>query len=253
MLTFISCAKTMAVRLNKKMPEMTVPRYQNEAIQNALDMAQFSTDELEQSLKINTKLAAENQMRYHDFFSEDNRPLPAIYAYTGAVYKRILPDDFSVDDFLFAQDHLRITSFLYGLLRPLDGIKPYRLEGDVRLPERGGVTMFDFWKPLLTDWFIDSIKQQGGVLLNLASGEMKSLFDWHRVEKEVRIVTPEFQIWKGGKLKTIVIYTKMCRGEMVRFVLKNCVESPDLLRTFSWEGFKIDESRSTDNQLLFTL
>lgn len=253
MLTFISCAKTMAVRLNKKMPETTVPHYQDEAIRNALDMAQFSAGELERFLKVNARIAAENQMRYHDFFSEDNRLLPAIYAYTGAVYKRILPDDFSADDFAFAQEHLRITSFLYGLLRPLDGIKPYRLEGDVRLPERGGVTMFDFWKPLLTDWFIDSINRQGGVLLNLASGEMKNLFDWRKVEGEVRVITPEFQVWKGGTLKTIVIYTKMCRGEMVRSVIKNRVEDPGFLRAFSWEGFKLDESRSTDNQLLFTL
>lgn len=81
--------------------------------------------------------------------------MPAVCAYTGAVFKRILPKDFSAEDFRYAQEHLRITSFLYGLLRPLDGIKPYRLEGDVRLPEKGGISMFDYWKPLLTDYFIE--------------------------------------------------------------------------------------------------
>ena len=103
----------------------------------------------------------------------------------GAVFKRILPKDFSAEDFRYAQEHLRITSFLYGLLRPLDGIKPYRLEGDVRLPEKGGISMFDYWKPLLTDYFIEEIKNCGGVLINLASAEMKDLFDWKRVEQEV--------------------------------------------------------------------
>lgn len=253
MLTFISCAKTMAMRLKVDVPEFTVPQFQEEAVHNALDMAQFSASELEKLLRVNPKIAAENYLRYRDFFSDHNAPVPALYAYTGAVFKRINPIDFSADDFLFAQNHLRITSFLYGLLRPLDGIKPYRLEGEVRLPERGGVTMFNYWKPLLTDYFIDAIKKQGGVLLNLASDEMKGLFDWNRVEREVRVISPEFQIWKDGKLKTIVIYTKMCRGEMVRWVVKNRIENPDGLRTFMWDGFKLDENRSGEYSLLFTL
>ena len=149
--------------------------------------------------------------------------MPAICAYTGAVFKRIVPKDFSEDDFRYAQEHMRITSFLYGLLRPLDGIKPYRMEGDIRLPERGGMTMFDYW------------------------------FDWKRVEEEVRVITPEFQVWKGGQLKTIVIYAKMCRGEMLRYIIKNRIENPEDLKAFTWEGFAYDEGRSTDEHLQFTL
>lgn len=253
MLTYISCAKTMTSRCAIAVPGMTTPRFEMDAVQNALEMSQYSADELETLLRVNAKIAAENRLRYHDFCSEDNRAMPAIGAYTGAVYKRILPKDFSADDFYYAQEHLRITSFLYGLLRPLDGIKPYRLEGDVRLPEKGGISMFDYWKPRLTDSFISEIKHRGGVLVNLASGEMRDLFDWKRVEREVRVITPEFQICKEGKLKTIVIYTKMCRGEMVRFIIKNRIENPDELRNFSWEGFTLDESRCTDNHLQFTL
>ena len=216
-------------------------------------MSQVSAAELEKLLKVNAKIAAENRARFHDFCSEDNRPMPAIGAYTGAVFKRILPKDFTADDFRYAQEHLRITSFLYGLLRPLDGIRPYRLEGDVRLPEKGGITMFDYWKPLLTDCFIEEIKKRGGILVNLASGEMKDLFDWKRVESEVRVVTPDFQVWKGGKLKTVVIYAKMCRGEMVRYIIKNRIGCPGDLRDFSWEGFTFDEELSTDNHLQFVL
>lgn len=95
----------------------------------------------------------------------------------------------------------------------------------MRLPEKGGITMFDYWKPLLTDYFIEEIKKRGGILVNLASGEMKDLFDWKRVESEVRVVTPDFQVWKGGKLKTVVIYAKMCRGEMVRHIIKNRIDA----------------------------
>lgn len=253
MLTFISCAKTMTSRSSLAVPEVTIPKFEANAVQTALEMSEYSADELEKLLRVNAKIAAENRLRFHDFCSEDNHTMPAICAYTGAVYKRILPKDFTTDDFYYAQDHLRITSFLYGLLRPLDGIKPYRLEGDVHLPEKGGVSMFDYWKPILTDCFIAEIKRQGGVLVNLASGEMQNLFDWKRVEQEVRVITPEFQVWKGGELKTIVIYTKMNRGEMVRFIIKNRIENPEELKNFTWEGFEFDEKRSTDKHLQFTL
>lgn len=253
MLAFISCAKTMASRCSLAVPSMSTPRFEAEAVRNALEMSQYTAAELEMLLRVNAKIAAENRLRFHDFCSEDNCSMPAICAYTGAVYKRILPKDFTIDDFNYAQEHLRITSFLYGLLRPLDGIKPYRLEGDVRLPEKGGISMFDYWKPMLTDYFISEIKKQGGVLINLASGEMQDLFDWKRVEAEVRVITPEFQVWRGGQLKTIVIYTKMCRGEMVRFIIKNRIENPEELKAFTWEGFALDEERTTDNHWQFTL
>lgn len=253
MLAFISCAKTMASRCSLAVPSVTTPHFEVEAVRNALEMSQYTAGELEKLLRVNAKIAAENRLRFHDFCSEDNHPMPAICAYTGAVYKRILPKDFTVDDFSYAQEHLRITSFLYGLLRPLDGIKPYRLEGDVHLPEKGGISMFDYWKPLLTDYFISEIRSQGGVLINLASGEMQDLFDWKRIEAEVRVITPEFQVWKGGQLKTIVIYTKMCRGEMVRSIIKNRIENPEDLKAFTWEGFSLDEERTTDNHWVFTL
>lgn len=243
----------MAARCALKVPVVSEPRFAGEALRTALELSQYSAAELEGLLRVNAKIAAENCLRYHDFCSEDNRPMPAIGAYTGAVFKRIAPADFTADDFLFAQEHLRITSFLYGLLRPLDGIRPYRLEGDVRLAANGGITMFDYWKPLLTDVFIDDIRRRGGVLVNLASAEMKDLFDWKRVESEVRVVTPDFQVWKGGQLKTVVVYAKMCRGEMTRYLLKNRIDSPDPLRAFEWEGFAFDEERSTADRWLFTM
>lgn len=253
MLTFISCAKTMALRCSAAVPEMSVPEFEAEAVRNALEMSQYSSADLERLLRVNAKIAAENRLRFHDFCSEDNRPMPAIGAYTGMVYKRISPKDFTEDDFYYAQKHLRITSFLYGLLRPLDGIKPYRLEGDARLPEKGGISLFEYWKPLLTDCFISEIKAQGSVLVNLASGEMKELFDWKRVEAEVRVITPDFRVWKEGQLKTIVIYAKMCRGEMARFIIKNRIDRPEDLKAFSWEGFMLDETRSGDDHWRFNL
>lgn len=252
MLVLLSCAKTMSETSKVKTPLTTIPRFQKEASEIALQMSQFSVEEMERLLRVNAKIAVENYRRYQAFHAEGTPELPAVLAYTGIVFKRLNPKDFSNDDFEYAQQHLRLTSFCYGLLRPLDIIRPYRLEGDVVLPELGNQTMFSYWQSQLTDAFIEDIKNAGGILCNLASDEMKSLFDWKRVEREVRVVTPEFRVWKNGKLVTIVVYTKMSRGEMTRFILKNRIENPDDLKHFSWEGFEFDEALSDDRKFVFT-
>lgn len=251
MLVLLSCAKTMSETSKVKTPLTTIPRFQKEASEIALQMSQFSVEEMERLLRVNAKIAVENYRRYQAFHAEGTPELPAMLAYTGIVFKRLNPKDFSNDDFEYAQQHLRLTSFCYGLLRPLDIIRPYRLEGDVVLPELGNQTMFSYWQSQLTDAFIEDIKNAGGILCNLASDEMKSLFDWKRVEREVRVVTPEFRVWKNGKLATIVVYTKMSRGEMTRFILKNRIENPEDLKQFSWEGFEFDEALSDDRKFVF--
>ena len=253
MMIYISCGKTMTARSRQQVPYTTVPYFEKEAHENAMHMAQFSTEELTRLLRINNKLAAENVLRYHDFLSPDAPSLPALLAYTGIVFKRLNPKDFTEEDWKYAQQHLFITSFLYGLLRPLDLIKNYRLEGDVRMPEHGDITMFEYWRPLLTEYFITEIKKQGNLLINLASAEMKDLFHWKEVTRAVEVVTPEFMVYKNGKPTAVVIYAKMCRGEMTRFILKDRIEDIESLKSFEWEGFTFDEALSQDNRLIFTL
>lgn len=253
MLIFISCAKTMASECKISVPELTVPFFENEAEANVAELINYDTKDLEKLLKINSSLAAENKMRYYEFMSPDNKPMPAICAYTGAVFKKLDAASFSGEDLLYSQDHLLISSFLYGVLRPLDGIRPYRLEGNVRLQRNDEKSMFDHWKPLLTDLFIERIKRQGGVLVNLASSEMQSLFDWKKVVSQVRVISPEFQVIKDGKLKTIVMYAKMCRGEMTRYLIKNRIADPDDIRRFEFDGFVYDESLSTPDKPVFVL
>ena len=135
MLVLLSCAKTMSETSKVKVPLKTVPRFQKEASGIALQMSQFSVDELERLLRINARMAVENYKRYQAFHAEDTSELPALLAYTGIVFKRLNAKDFSKEEFEYAQEHLRLTSFCYGLLRPLDVIRSYRLEGDVVLPE----------------------------------------------------------------------------------------------------------------------
>lgn len=246
----ISCAKTMTDSSTVKTPAVTVPEFSKEASEIAFYMAQFPVDELERLLKVNAKIAVENYKRYQEFHSV-SASLPAVLAYTGMVFKRLNPGDFSEQDFTYAQEHLTFTSFCYGLLRPLDSIHNYRLEGDVRIPELGNQTLYSYWRPKLTDYFIENIKSNGGILCNLASDEMKKLFDWNRLVQEVNVVTPEFQVWKNEKLTNIVIYTKMARGEMTRYIIKNRITNPEQLKSFSWEGFEFHEELSDSNKFVF--
>ncbi len=208
-------------------PFTSLPNFLENANNVAAAMESYSAEELKELLKVNPIIAKENFLRYKNF-KKSELSSPALFSYTGAVFKNMLPDEFSQDELEYAQEHLRITSFCYGLLRPLDLINPYRLEGNAVLPEFGE-SMFDYWKPILTDYFIEDIKAHGGVLCNLASGEMKRLFDWKRVAKEVEIVTPEFKTYKDGKLKTIVMYAKIARGEATRYIIKNRVSDPNVI------------------------
>ncbi|MDR1201338.1 MAG: peroxide stress protein YaaA [Tannerellaceae bacterium] len=251
MITIISSAKTMTGVSRINAPSATVPHFIKEAKEIALHMTQFSAEELSHLLKINSKLAAENYLRFQHFHSDDSPSLQALLAYTGVVFKNINPNDFSPEDFLFTQDNLRIASFCYGLLRPLDMIKPYRMEGDVKIPELGDSNMYTYWRDKQTDTFIYDIKQADNRLVNLAAMDIQSAFRWKRVEEETRIITPDFRVWKGNKAQTIVIYAKMARGQMVRYIIKNRINDPEELKNFSWEGFSYNEEMSGKNNWVF--
>ena len=207
----LSCAKTMTERSSVPTPRTTRPAYRSEASELAAGLATLPTDELARLLRVNRRIAAENRLRYGRFHGDDDAAIPALTAYTGIVFKRIDPASFSAADLEYAQEHLNITSFLYGVLRPLDAIRPYRLEGDAVLPGHDEQTLFAYWHERLTDALLDKIRRDDGILVNLASGEMKRLFDWKRVCREVRVITPEFRIREGDPLE---IYTSR-DGEVI--------------------------------------
>ena len=215
---------------------MTSPRFEREATTSVKQLAQYSVEEIQQLLKCNAKIAAENKLRYLTFLEGGER-LQAALAYTGMAYRHLDAATFSPQEDEYANTHLWITSFLYGLLRPMDGIYNYRLEGNVKLPENQGLSMFDYWKPLLTDVLIQSVKADGGTLMYLATEEMKRLFNWKRVMQEINIIEPQFLVDDGTRQKVVTVYAKMCRGAMARYLIQNRIESADAAQSFSYEGF----------------
>ena len=136
---------------------------------------------------------------------------------------------------------------------PEPEIRRYRLEGDAVLPGHDDQTMFGYWQGRLTEAFLEKIHADDGILVNLASSEMKRLFDWKRIRREARIITPEFRIREGDRLKTIVVYTKMCRGEMTRHLIRNRIADPEMLKEFEWEGFRFDAALSRGDDWTFTM
>lgn len=245
----LACAKIMTDRGDVNILSSTEPLFLKEANEIALQMTQRSVEELMSMLSCKRQIAIDNKLRFERFFDKQ-QSLPAVFSYNGQAYKSLQASSLSHSDLLFAQKHLWITSFLYGLLRPLDAISLYRMEGKIEL---NGETMFNFWKPRLTDLLIDSVKSDDGVLVNLASEEMKLLFDWKRVCKEIMVIEPEFVVPKNGKLKTIVVYAKSCRGAMTRFIVKNQLTMPSDLRHFELEGFKFSQNHGDEKHPFFVL
>ena len=204
------------------LPTASSPLFIEEARHIALSMTAYTAGELADMLHVNPQIAARTCLQFRTFHDEGATGLPALSAYTGMVFRHIAPQDFTAEDW------------------------------HVRLPEEEDRTLFAYWRARLTDVFISAIRQQGGILVNLASAEMKNLFDWTRVTQEVRVITPDFYTYKGGRLSTVVVYAKMCRGEMTRFILKNRIENPEDLKTFEWEGYRFNPRESHDDHWVFT-
>ena len=233
----LASAKIMNDKL-KSVPDvcLSTPRFRSEAESFARDMAQYSAETITEMLGCSHQIAAQNKLRFMQFFDEKPK-LPAILAYHGQAYKHLKAETLNVDALNYSQGKLWITSFLYGLLRPLDGILPYRMEGHVELLSGVGENMFGFWKSRLTDVLIDAVKSDDGILIHLATEEFQHLFDWQRVRKEVRIIQPLFYVRKGNDLKIQAVWAKTCRGAMTRFIIDNRITNPEDLNAFSYEGF----------------
>lgn len=249
MLILISPAKTFAkAKKYKAIKGETKPIFSENAkliSASALDMLPT----LQKALGVNDKIFKEGVLSLRNIATGNKEALmPSLLAYSGMVYQKISAKDFDDADWDFASEHLRITSFVYGLLKPTDLISSYRMEGTCRLPMLDGENLFSYWTNLITDLLIDETKKNGGVLFFAASAEMKSLFDWNRVKSEVRVIEPSFDlILPDMSLKQIVIYTKMCRGLIVREIIKNKILDPEQIKSIKVNGFVFSDNDSTDD------
>ena len=207
--------------------------------------------QLMELMDISEKLADLNWERNQNwslpFTAENARP--AIYAFDGDVYTGLDAYTLPVEKLEVLQAKLRILSGLYGVLKPLDLMQPYRLEMGTSLPIGTKKNLYEFWKKKVTQSLNDEL-QEHELFINLASNEYFSAVDTKTLKASV--VTPEFKDYKDGKLKMISFFAKKARGLMVRYIIDTNAETIDDLKQFNYEGYAFDANLSKGNTLVFT-
>lgn len=228
-------AKIMREGFEGQVPSASIPLFETVASDIASEMAELSVDVIVRLFHCSRSIAMENQQRFKSF--KGGNRTPALFAFYGQAYKYLHADSLSEKDLAFAQNHVSIMSFLYGLIRPLDAIRSYRMPADVRLNTTGDTPLQAWWRCRITDVLIDKVKADDGILLNLATTEFERMCDWKRVEEAVNVIKPHFLVDKGLEFKTVAMYAKGCRGAMARYVIKNRLSSPLALKGFTTDGF----------------
>lgn len=171
---------------------------------------------------------------------------PAVLSYEGIAYQYMAPAVFETGQFEYIQEHLRILSAFYGVLRPMDGVTPYRLEMQARAAVGGYKDLYALWGNRL----YEAVRDESGIILNLASKEYSKCIEVCLSEED-RYITPVFCEEAGGKLVTKGTYAKIARGEMVRFMAENRIEDPSEIRSFDRLGYRFREELSSDTRYIF--
>ncbi len=251
MLMIISPAKTLDYESPLATETHTQPDFLDDACELIDQLKELEPHQVSNLMSISDKLGQLNAERFqswHTPFTPDNAR-QAVLAFKGDVYTGLDAESFSEEDFSFAQKHLRILSGLYGLLKPLDLIQPYRLEMGTRFENTRGKDLYAFWGSKITDALNQLLASDDKVLVNLASNEyFKSVQKKHL---DARLVTPQFKDWKNGQYKMISFYAKKARGLMCRYAIQNRITQADDLKGFNLDGYYFSEDQSDNNNWVF--
>lgn len=253
MYVLISPAKTFDLKLRPKSDQLvTEPMFAPDSLPIVEAALMLDSATMARELSLSPKLVSEARGHWRRFVSGESICARSAELYSGMVFKKLGACTFSEADWAYAETHLGICSFVYGLLRPADGIRPYRMEGGLRL--ESGERIFDYWRDRLTPVLIERIQASGGTLAYLASEEMKQLFHWGEVEAAVRVIYPNFLTRQAdGSLKQIVIYTKIARGLMARAILTSRLTRAEELQLLTPADFVYTPTESEGDSWTFIL
>ena len=252
MLMVISPAKSLDYETPPQIDTHTQPEYLKQSKQLITRLKKLKPVDLSALMDISDKLAALNVARYGEWqppFTPDNAK-QAVLAFNGDVYDGLGADDFSAAEFSYAQEHLRILSGLYGVLKPLDLLQRYRLEMGTRLDTAKAKDLSGFWGGTVTKALNELLKaQEAPVLVNLASEEYFKVVQPQALK--ARIVQPVFEDWKGGRYKIISFFAKKARGMMVRYAVKEQVADVEDLKHFDYGGYAFNAKASKADTWVF--
>jgi len=253
MLAVISPAKTLDFETPPPTGVFTMPDFLDHSEALIAVLRRVSKKKLGNLMSISADLAALNTQRYADWntpFTTDNAK-QALMAFKGDVYTGFDLDQYGKRDFTYAQKHLRILSGLYGLLRPLDLIQPYRLEMGTKLPTRRGKDLYKFWGSIITEALNGALAASGsGVLVNLASNEYYAAVDKKLLS--ARIITPSFKDLKNGNYKILSFFAKKARGTMSEFIIRERIDEPEGLKKFKGMGYRFNKQLSVGDNWVFS-
>ncbi|MEI7523281.1 MAG: peroxide stress protein YaaA [Mariniphaga sp.] len=253
MLIVISPSKTLEFEKPVKNIVSTQPEFVKEASVLIKPLRKLSVDQLMNLMDISPKLAQLNQERYFlwrpEFTPECART--ALFAFRGDVYTGLDADSLTDKEITLAQEKLRILSGLYGVIRPLDLIRPYRLEMGTTLAIGKNRNLYEFWQKKITARIGEDLnRRNSNLLINLASVEYFKAVDQKKLKAE--IVTPEFREGKDGTYKMVSFFAKKARGMMTRFILQNGIELEEHLRAFDSDGYCYNSHLSGKGRPVFT-
>ncbi len=253
MLAVISPAKTLDFSSPLPGHRPTQAARLEESVELIAVLRRKSREELAALMGISPALADLNWRRYREWtlpFDED-RARAAIFAFKGDVYTGFSLAEYGAEDFRFAQSHLRILSGLYGVLRPLDLILPYRLEMGTALKTKRGKNLYEFWGDRLTDDLNAALAKSGGrTLINLASQEYFGAVQPERIKG--RVITPHFREWKGGRYQIVSFFAKKARGLMSDYLIRRRLSDPEELKSFDSDGYRHHPELGDETNWYFT-
>ena len=253
MLMVLSPAKTLDYETPITIKKFSQPSLLNDSALLIKGLKKMSPFEVSSLMHISDKLGTLNFERYQEWqqpFTPDNAR-QAILAFKGDVYTGLNAETLTAKDLNWAQNHLRILSGLYGVLRPLDLMQAYRLEMGTRLENKRGNDLYEFWGERITNQLNEVLqKDKKPILVNLASNEYFKAVQPKKLNAEV--ITPVFKDLKGGKYKIISFFAKKARGMMARYIIDNRISRVEDLRHFGTEGYSFNAAMSSDRELVFT-
>ena len=253
MLMLLSPAKTQDFHTPIAVPKETKPKLWKHGQILVDGLKEKSAKDIEKLMGVSEKIATLNFDRFQEFgprFTQQNSKA-CVMAFKGDVYRGLDATSLEKKDLVYAQDHLRILSGLYGLLKPLDLIQPYRLEMKTKMLNPRGKDLYAFWGDLITNTIDKELKASGeGVVLNLASNEYFNALQPESLAASV--ISPAFKEYKNGQFKILSMFAKVARGSMARWVIQNKVTEPKDLKKFKVDGYRFNKELSTENKPVFT-
>ncbi len=254
MLTIISPAKSLDFESKVATKKHSNPQFLTEASELVGSLRKLSPAKISSLMSISDKLANENFQRFNEWktpFNLDNSR-QAIFAFRGDVYLGLKAEELNSSDLNYAQNHLRILSGLYGILRPLDLMQAYRLEMGSRFSVKNNRNLYEFWGEKITNSVNTELNSQSKTtrfLVNLASNEYFSSIKGNEIDAE--IITPQFKDWSKDKYRMISFFAKRARGLMAAYIVKNKVKTPAELTAFNTDGYSFCAEESTESELIF--